>query len=129
MDRPLRSPQVPEALAAPLDLARALETCGDDEGLRRDVTAELLRGLPRERMALEVAVAGGQAVAAARVAHKIKSALAAVGAIPASEAAAALEQAARQGEPRLAGLCERLTCELERAEAALKRSLQGEPVA
>jgi CheY-like chemotaxis protein len=114
---------------APLDLARALETCGDDEGLRRDVTAELLRGLPKERAALEVAVAGGQSVAVARAAHKVKSALAAVGAIPASESAAVLEQAARQDDPRLSGLFERFSCELERAVAALERSLQAEPVA
>ena len=35
-----------------LDLDRALETCGGDEQLRREVTAEMLRGLPRERAAL-----------------------------------------------------------------------------
>jgi CheY-like chemotaxis protein/HPt (histidine-containing phosphotransfer) domain-containing protein len=114
---------------APLELARALEMCGDDEGLRRDVAAELLRGLPAERVALEVAVAGGQAAAVARAAHKVKSALAAVGAIPASESAAVLEQAARQDDPRLAGIFERFSCELERAVAALERSLRGEAVA
>jgi PAS domain S-box-containing protein len=111
---------------APLDLARALATCGGDDDLRREVTAELLRTLAGERSALQSAVAAGDAPLAARVVHKMKSSLAAVGAIPAADAAAVLEQAARQGEGHLSGLADRLGCELDRVLTALEGSLRME---
>ena len=111
-----------------LDLDRALATCGGDEQLRRDVTVELITGLPRERAALRAAVDGGDGPAAARVAHKMKSSLAALGAIPAGDAAAVLESAARQGDVRLPELASRFACELDRALEALERSIQSERV-
>jgi CheY-like chemotaxis protein len=112
----------------PLDLDAALETCGGDEVLRRDVTYELLALLPREQELLQAAVASGDPNGVARSAHKLKSSLAAVGATLAGDAAAVLEQAARRCDPRLAGVAERFSCELERAVAALERSMVAEPV-
>ena len=64
----------------------------------------------------------------ARAAHKMKSSLAAVGAIPAAEAAAVLDQAARKGEPQVVQLAERFSCEVDRAATALERSLLPEAV-
>jgi len=113
---------------APLDRVRALETCGGDEPLRRDVTAELLRTLPEQLENLKQAVDAGDAQAVARAAHKMKSSLAAVGAIPAAEAAAVLDQAARKGDPQVAQLAERFSCEVDRAATALERSLLPEAV-
>jgi PAS domain S-box-containing protein len=108
----------------PLDLARALETCGGDEQLRRDVTAEILRTLPEQLAAVETAVDSNDAAAVARATHKMKSALAAVGAIPASDAAQVLEQAARQGDAQVAQLAERFSCEVDRAAKALESSMR-----
>jgi PAS domain S-box-containing protein len=114
---------------APLDMARALETCGGDEQLRRDVTGELLRSVPRDRSALRAAVEAGDGTAVARVAHKMKSSLAALGATPAADAAAVLERAARNGEASANALADRYTCELDRAVEALEHSIRGELVA
>ncbi len=107
----------------PLDLARALATCGDDEQLRRDVTREMLATLPAERSALAAAVVAGDGAAVARAAHKLKSSLAALGAIPAGESASVLEHAARAGDERVAGLADRFSCELDRAAEALAASI------
>jgi len=114
---------------APIDLSRALETCGGDEELRREVTAELLRTMPAERAALEAAVGARNPEAVVRIAHKLKSSLAALGATPASDAAAVLEEAARQADERTPDLADRFGCELDRAGKALERSIRGEPVA
>ena len=114
---------------APLDLSRALATCGDDEQLRRDVTREMLETLPRERAALGSAVEAADHVAVARAAHKMKSSLMALGAIPAGEAAAVLEQAARGGDEGTVVLVDRFLCELDRATDALAVSIGVEPVA
>jgi HPt (histidine-containing phosphotransfer) domain-containing protein len=90
------------------------------------VTAELLRTLAGERSAIHSAVAAGDAPGVARAVHKLKSALAAVGAVPAADAAAVLEQAARKGEGHLGGLADRFGCELDRAVTALEGSLRME---
>ncbi len=111
---------------SPLDLERALEACGGDEPLRREVTAEFLRALPADRRAIARAVEVGDPAAAARGAHRVKSALAAVGAIPASEAAAARERAARAGDEEIPFLAERLAAELDRAVPALRASILEE---
>jgi HPt (histidine-containing phosphotransfer) domain-containing protein len=110
-------------------MAAALRNCGEDETLRRDVTAELLRTLPGEVGSLRLAVEGGDEAAVARVAHRVKSSLAAVGAIPASDAARVLEHAVRQGDGGMAALADRFLCELERALPVLEASLRHEPVA
>jgi two-component system, sensor histidine kinase and response regulator len=127
---PVAPPPVDRAgLDAPLDLAVALETCGGDEPLRREVTAELLRMLPEHRATLEQALGARDRVAVARAVHKMKSSLAAVGAVPATAAAAALERSARQGDEQgeeLGALAGRYAGELDRAAAALARSLLPE---
>jgi HPt (histidine-containing phosphotransfer) domain-containing protein len=130
---PLAKPFTPEALDAvvagrdlfdpPLDLAVALENCGGDESLRREVTAELLRMLPEHRTAVGQALEARDPASVSRAVHKMKSALAAVGAVPATTAAAALERSARQGDAELDVLAGRYSGELDRAATALERSL------
>jgi two-component system, sensor histidine kinase and response regulator len=113
-----------DRVRAPVDLGLALETCGGDEPLRREVTAEVLRTLPEQVAALARAVRSGDATAVARGAHKVKSSLAAVGALPASDAAQELERAAREGDARMGVLEGTFAREAERAAAALERSLR-----
>jgi two-component system, sensor histidine kinase and response regulator len=113
----------PDRSRAPVDLRVALESCGGDEPLRREVTAELLRTLPGQVAALARAVQSGDAAAVARDAHKVKSSLAAVGARPASDAAQELERAAREGDARMNVFAGTFSREVQRAAKALERSL------
>ncbi len=113
-------------LDPPLDLAVALENCGGDEWLRREVTAELLRMLPEHRTVVEQALEARDTAGVGRALHKMKSGLAAVGAVAATTAAAALEWSARQGDGELDALAVRYSGELDRAATALERSLLPE---
>lgn len=112
----------PRQALPPLDLALALAACGDD-ALRREVTTAVLEGLPAERAALSAAVDGRDSPALARIAHRLKSSLAAVGAAPASAAAGALDVEARRAGPAVPELALLLDAELERAAIALAGSL------
>jgi PAS domain S-box-containing protein len=107
----------------PVDLARALEYCGGDEALRREVTDEQLRTLDAQRSELAAASASGDFAQAARIAHRLKSSLGALGAIPAADAAKILEAAARSDDPLTGKLAVRFFCELDRASVALEASL------
>jgi len=116
----------PREASPSLDLAQALEACGD-EGLRREVTAVVLGELPGEREALRAAAGRRDAPALARIAHRLKSSLAAVGAAPASAAAATLDLEARRAGPAVPELALRLDAELARAALALAGSLGDGP--
>ncbi len=107
---------------APLDLAKALASCGGDETLRREVTAEQLLRLPADREAIRAASSSGDWFAVAHLAHRIRTSLAAVGAIPASDAAKVLEESARRDDPLTWRAGERFLCELDRAAPALQAS-------
>jgi len=107
----------------PLDLQKALESCGGDEELRQEVTGAQLQTMPSGRDALRLAVERDDRRSVARLAHKFKSSLSAVGAIPAAEACRVLEEAARGDAPLTGQLAGRALCELERAAPALEASL------
>jgi CheY-like chemotaxis protein/HPt (histidine-containing phosphotransfer) domain-containing protein len=107
----------------PVDLASALLYCGGDEALRSEVTGEHLRTLDAQRSELEAASVSGDFAQAARIAHRLKSSLGAVGAIPAADAAKVLEAAARSDDPLMGNLAIRFLCELDRASVALEASL------
>jgi protein-histidine pros-kinase len=107
----------------PVDLASALEYCGGDEALRCEVTGEQLRTLDAQRSELAAASASGDFAQAARIAHRLKSSLGAIGAMPAADAAKILEAAARSDDPLTGKLALRFFCELDRAAVALEASL------
>jgi HPt (histidine-containing phosphotransfer) domain-containing protein len=83
----------------------ALERCGDDRGLMRELIDMFLVELPKWTAALESSLASGDAVLLNRTAHSIKGAVSTFGADPARLAAFALEAAAKHGQlqdaPRL----------------------------
>jgi HPt (histidine-containing phosphotransfer) domain-containing protein len=112
------------AAAPVLDLARALEACAGDEGLRREVAVELLRAIPRDRVILASALREADETGIGRAAHRMKSSLAAAGLVEASRAAGDLDRAARTGGARLPALAAALLEALDRAVAAVERSLR-----
>jgi HPt (histidine-containing phosphotransfer) domain-containing protein len=114
----------PSTVAPVLDLERAREACAGDEGLRRDVAAELLRSLPGDGALLRSALREADGTGVGRAAHRLKSSLAAAGALEASGAAGALDQAARVGDARVPELATAFLEALDRAVAAIERSLR-----
>ncbi len=108
---------------APLDLAKALEACGGDETLRREVTVEQLRLLPAEREAIRAASSSTDWQTVAHLAHRLRTSLGAVGAIPASDCARVLEETARGDAPLTWQAGVRFLCELDRAIPALEASI------
>ncbi len=108
---------------SPLDLQKALATCGGDEALRREATRAQLRTIASERAELRAASASGDRASVARVAHKLRSSLGALGATPCAEAGNDLEEAARGNDPLTGQFAIRFFCELDRAVPALEASL------
>ena len=106
----------------PIDSKKALEYCGGDENLRREITGVQLQTMESERAHLRHAVEREDHASVARMAHKFKSSLSAVGALVAADTCRALEAAARGDDPLTGQLAARFFCELDRAIPELEAS-------
>jgi PAS domain S-box-containing protein len=108
------------AVAEDFDRAAALERCGDDAELLRELIDMFLGEIPGWMAALAAAVRDGNAEQVKRLAHTIKGAVGTFGAAPAWEAALRVETLGREG--RLADVgpaWQELQAAVGRLEAAL----------
>jgi HPt (histidine-containing phosphotransfer) domain-containing protein len=104
------------------DLNLALERVGGDEELLSELAVLFLEDYPRQLIVIADAIARGDLKTAEREAHSVKGAVANFGAAPASEAARALEFAARDGrKDALTPGLERLRQELALVHVELAR--------
>jgi HPt (histidine-containing phosphotransfer) domain-containing protein len=104
-----------------------MEQAGGDRELLRELVQLFLVDQPRGLAALREALAAGSPATLAAAAHRLKGALAIVGARAAHDAALRLEALGRQGS--LVGAeqaCALLHAELERVQPALTAFAQGE---
>jgi HPt (histidine-containing phosphotransfer) domain-containing protein len=85
-------------MAADFDRAAALERCGDDAGLLRELIDMFLTEIRVWMFDLGRAVAAGNAGDIKRLAHTIKGAVGTFGAQPAYDAAMDLETMGREGD-------------------------------
>ncbi|MCA1823753.1 MAG: Hpt domain-containing protein [Frankia sp.] len=88
-----------------------------------ELTALFLTTVKQRRQDLDDAVERGDVVVARSTAHTIKGSAAAIGAVAVARVCGELEAAVVITRPAIARLLARLDLELERAEAALGRSV------
>ncbi|GLR14470.1 hypothetical protein GCM10007907_32600 [Chitinimonas prasina] len=104
-----------ERVPAPLmvdtvfDPQAALETCGGNAGLVRELTSLFSAEWPSRRMALQVAWEAGDLPAVAKLAHTLKGSFGALASSEGVAASQALEQAAKQGGANAAAYARLLT--------------------
>lgn len=111
----------------PVEREMVLAMCSGDEELAEEVVAAATRSLLPERTALEEALRGGDPALVARLAHRFRSNLLAVGARAGAEAARALEEAAGSADVRTPLIAVRLSCELDRVVEALGPAVRPGP--
>ena len=104
----------------PLDLDAALERCGGDPELLASVAGAFSGSWRASVAALSSSVAGGDAVALAHDAHRLKGTLASLCAYPGAEMARALESSAGRGELALA---KELAASIERQLLRIEEAL------
>jgi PAS domain S-box-containing protein len=95
---PVLQPVEEVPMAAIYDEKEALERCGDDRTLLRELIDLFLSDVPKQMSALKQAIDQNDAVVIYRMAHTIKGAVATFGAEPACNAAFELEQLGRTGQ-------------------------------
>lgn len=89
----------PNAAAAPAYDPRALDAfTGGDPGIAREIYVDFVKLGKVDLLAAREALAALDATAFARAAHRIKGSARMIGALPGSEAAGAVESAARKGD-------------------------------
>jgi HPt (histidine-containing phosphotransfer) domain-containing protein len=104
--------------AAPVDWEEGLARAGDDVEFFKELLELFLGDVPSRLEALDQAIAGGDAGAAAAAAHSIKGAAANLSARGVQQQAYTLEHAARGGElAALPEMSRALRSEVERLEA------------
>jgi HPt (histidine-containing phosphotransfer) domain-containing protein len=86
-------------MAEDFDRAAALDRCGDDAGLLRELIVMFLAEIPGWMRDLESAVSSGHAEQIKRLAHTIKGAVGTFGTGPAYQASMRLEMLAKEGNP------------------------------
>lgn len=119
--RDIPQPQQPDAEPPVFDRDQALARLGGDHEVLKDIVATLLDEIPRWSDRLEAEIAAGDRASVAQTAHMIKGALANLSAHAARQAAADLEEAAKDAEgPDVGRVFSRLRAELDRATTALR---------
>lgn len=109
-----------EAQASAVDLAAALERTGGDRELLAEVAQMCLEDMPEMVGAIRSSLAGGDADAVRKAAHKLKGSLVALAAGPASDAAYAVERLGAEGHlDRAAEALRALEAEIDRLRPAL----------
>jgi PAS domain S-box-containing protein len=109
-----------ETVVEDFDRAAALERCGDDAQLLRELIGMFLDEIPGWMTALSDGLAAGDAEKVKRTAHTIKGAVGTFGATPAVEAAFRLESIGKQGDLAAAGEAwEEMKKAIERLKTAL----------
>ena len=108
---------------AALDKLRALSPQGAEQ-LIRQLFEAYLRGARPLLAQLAGAQAAGDAAALAGIGHALKSSSLNVGANRLAESCRQLESLARTGDDALGALCEQLTEEWQRVEAAILKTLE-----
>jgi HPt (histidine-containing phosphotransfer) domain-containing protein len=87
------------SIPAPAYDPRALDAfTGGDPGIAREIYVDFIKLGKVDLDAARAALSGRDATALARAAHRIKGSARMIGAMPASEAASAVESAAREGD-------------------------------
>ena len=115
---PRSEPQLPTV--APLDLERLAAVSGGDREFEKELLTFFLEGAFEGLTRLEAALAAADAASSRREAHSIKGAAANVGALPASEAAARVEELSVEGKLTEAATgVPAIRRELERLRASL----------
>lgn len=116
-----------------IDWGRAMETVGGDRRLLGEIIEVFLDDCPRQVLALDAAIAAGDAATLRRLTHSLRGSLSYLGAEAASATIAELEQIAMSGQleggenlqKRLVSQIGQLTSELH----AFKTSSRGNPLA
>ncbi|HTP87040.1 MAG TPA: Hpt domain-containing protein [Bryobacteraceae bacterium] len=109
-----------------LNLTAALDRVGGDEELLRELAGLFIDDYPRQLQQIEEAIGKQDWKTAEREAHSLKGAVANFGASDASEAARAVEFAAREGRySELSALLEGTRAEMVRVRAELDRLSPG----
>jgi CheY-like chemotaxis protein/HPt (histidine-containing phosphotransfer) domain-containing protein len=113
-ETPPSPPEEPPTMSAVYDLNEALERCGGDRGLLRELIDLFLADMPQQMTNLQLAIQEKSVDTIYRLAHTIKGAVATFGAEQARLAALELELMGRTGQqqPLLTSL-ERLRVRLE----------------
>jgi len=107
------------------DRAAALERCGDDAELLRELVDMFLTAIPGWMQELEAAVRSGNADEVKRIAHTVKGAVGTFAASPAWEAALQMEIIGKEGRLGEAGPAwEQMKAVIGRLTAALS-AFQG----
>jgi PAS domain S-box-containing protein len=115
-------PRKEDSVAEDFDRAAALERCGGDAPLLRELIDMFLTEIPSWMAALGEGLRQGNAELVKRMAHTIKGAVSTFGAAPAWDAAQRVEQLAREGALATAGPAWE---EMQAVIAQLEKALAG----